>query len=222
MKHVIEDMKQYYKERASEYEEWYDRKNRYDKGEELNKLWFKNIELLKDYTLSIKGHSILELASGTGKWTQFLIKNNKVLAVDNSNEMLEINRARSGVEGIKQDIFSLSIDNPNNYDACFFGFWLSHVPENQLDEFFQTIKKSLAKNARVIIFDSYLNQTELNCLKYEDNVQDRALNNGKVFKVYKKYYTKEELENLIGNRYFKEYKITLTPEYFYIFDGILE
>jgi len=218
---IIEEMKEYYCERANEYDDWYNRKNNYDKGEELNTLWFENLEILKSYCLNIKEHSILELAAGTGKWTQYLKESNRITIVDFSDEMLKINVSRTGVSCLKKDIFDLVVDEPENYDMCFFGFWLSHVPEERLDDFFFSVRKSVSRGARVVIFDSYLNKNELNCLKFENNIQVRPLLDGKIFNVYKKYYTQSELEEKIG-KYFSEFKIELTPHYFFIFDGILK
>lgn len=217
---LIEEMKLYYSERAREYDEWYLRKNQYDKGVEKNKLWFSDLNVLKEYAQSIQGHKIIELAAGTGMWTQFLAENNDVMPVDNSQEMLDCNFDRTGIVGKQVDIFETSWHREFESDLCFFGFWLSHIPPERLQKFWSIVKQLLIRNGRIVVFDSYLNRTELNCLSHENNVQVRVLNDGRQFRVYKKYYTKHELEQ-IANELFSEYKLIFTENYFYILDGSL-
>jgi ubiquinone/menaquinone biosynthesis C-methylase UbiE len=217
---IEDEMKIYYEKRAGEYEEWYLRKNRFDKGETLNRKWFHDLEELKVFALSIKNKNIIELAAGTGMWTQYLAKNNCVLPIDSSASMLKINQKRTGLEGIVGDIYDFQIDLKKEYDLCFFGFWLSHVPKEKITTFFIRLRSLLKSTARVIIFDSYLNPNELNCLSYKENIQIRALNSGETFNVYKKYYTKDELIE-IAKPHFKSFKIQFTENYFYMFDGNL-
>ena len=57
---------EYYRARANEYDEWFFRQGRYDRGPELNKRWFEEIETLRDEIDRFKpAGEILELACGT-------------------------------------------------------------------------------------------------------------------------------------------------------------
>ena len=73
---------------------------------------------------------VLELACGTGRWTELLLRHaTSVTAVDASPEMLAIASARVSderVRFIQADLFTWAPDR--RYDVVFFGSWLSHVP----------------------------------------------------------------------------------------------
>ena len=62
-----------YRARASEYDEWFYRQNRYDRGEEINKQWFNEAAEVRRALHGIgQVDSALEMAGGTGIWTQEL------------------------------------------------------------------------------------------------------------------------------------------------------
>jgi len=84
----------YYNARAKEYDEWFYRIGRYNRGSEINQCWFDEVAALKNVLHQVGNvESILELACGTGIWTQELLKIGKqITALDASQEMIEINR----------------------------------------------------------------------------------------------------------------------------------
>jgi len=43
----LQEQIEYYRARANEYDEWFFRQGRYDRGPELNQRWFSEIELLR-------------------------------------------------------------------------------------------------------------------------------------------------------------------------------
>ena len=72
-----------------------------------------------------RGGEVLELAAGTGVWTEQLLRlSERVTAVDAVAEVLELNRARTGgaAEYLLADLFAWQ--PPRRFDVCFFGFWL--------------------------------------------------------------------------------------------------
>ena len=88
---------EYYRARSNEYDEWFFRQGRYDRGAELNQLWFNDIETLRRAVDKFKpSGDILELACGTGIWTQFLVQYaSRVTAVDASPEVMAVNKERT-------------------------------------------------------------------------------------------------------------------------------
>jgi demethylmenaquinone methyltransferase/2-methoxy-6-polyprenyl-1,4-benzoquinol methylase len=153
-------------------------------------------------------------------WTQHLSTNNYILPTDFSPEMLKIMEKRTGVRGELLDNYNLQLKRPEQYDMCFFAFWLSHVPDSFVTDFIGSILRTFKSGTRLLVFDSYLNNTELNCLEHKGNIQIRALKSGDVYRVYKKYFTRDELEDL-ASACCTSHRIEFTQNYFYILDGNL-
>lgn len=99
------------------------------------------------------GH-VLELACGSGQWTVELLRHAaSVTAVDGSRRMLEHTAELTGGRAhlIQADLFAWQPER--QYDAVFFGFWLSHVPDDRFDEFWSTVEAALRPGGRVLFFD---------------------------------------------------------------------
>ena len=100
----------YYRARAAEYDQWWLRQGRYDRGSVLNTQWFGEGE---EVAAALLAHGpfgrVLELACGTGIWTEQLLPfASDLTAVDGSPEMIAINAARLGstrVRYIESDLF---------------------------------------------------------------------------------------------------------------------
>ena len=77
------------------------------------------------------GRRVLEIAAGTGYWTQFIAKQAaSVVATDLLPETLDRAKERPGLEGVEfrvMDAYRLN-DIGGGYDGVFAGLWLSHVP----------------------------------------------------------------------------------------------
>ncbi|MDX1388339.1 MAG: class I SAM-dependent methyltransferase, partial [Acidobacteriota bacterium] len=84
----------YYRARAAEYDEWFLRRGRYDHGPELNRTWFDEVDEVRAWLDGIEiGGAVLEIACGTGNWTERLApRATRLTALDASPEMIAINR----------------------------------------------------------------------------------------------------------------------------------
>ncbi len=98
---------------------------------------------------------VLELACGPGTWTRELAGQARTLtAVDASPEMLALAQhavAGRAVEFVCADLFAWR--PPRRYDVIFFSAWLSHVPLQRFDAFWDMLGKSLAPGGRVLCID---------------------------------------------------------------------
>ena len=98
---------------------------------------------------------VLELACGTGVWTDQLLRHaTQVTAVDASPEMLAIASTRVNSDRahfIRADIFNWTPDR--RYDVVFFGFWLSHVPLERFSSFWAMVVDCLKPSGRVLFVD---------------------------------------------------------------------
>ena len=65
---VLLEQIDYYRARATEYDDWFLRLGRYDRGEDATRRWFEQVEEVRQAlrALPLDEKNILELASGTG------------------------------------------------------------------------------------------------------------------------------------------------------------
>ena len=102
IRELLDEQIAYYRARAEEYDEWFFRRGKYDRGEDFLRTWFSEIATVESALRALRPYGdVLELACGTGLWTRHLIDSaSTVTAVDASAEVIEINqqRARMGQE----------------------------------------------------------------------------------------------------------------------------
>jgi SAM-dependent methyltransferase len=196
---------EYYNARAPEYDEWWDRRGRYDYGAEENGAWFAERDAVYAALdrLRLDG-DVLELACGTGIWTLPLSRAAAcVTAVDGSAEMLAVNRARvqsPGVRYVQADLFTW--EPPRTYDAVVFGFWLSHVPPGRLPSFLGMVRRALRPGGQLFFVDSRRDPVTTTADQpLPDPGQPwltRRLNDGREYCVIKLFYGAPELEELFA------------------------
>lgn len=205
MPDLIQQQIAYYRARAAEYNEWWYRQGRYDRGAALNQRWFDEAEKVRAALLAMPHQDhILELACGTGLWTQELLKVGRhVTAVDASPEMIAINQAAlqsDRVTYVQSDIFTWQPDQ--HYDMVFFSFWLSHVPPERLPGFLQQVSAMLKPGGRLFILDSRRtpDSTAIDHVIPEDGTTlERKLNDGQTFQIVKVFYNPADLQASLQN-----------------------
>lgn len=140
---------------------------------------------------------VLELACGPGVWTERLQTSAvSVTAVDGAPEMLARARRRLGsrapVRFVHADLFSW---HPvRRYDAVFFGFWISHVPEDRFEGFWNLVAEALEPDGRVFFCDDN-HRTDVELVDgIASPVVRRELNDGTPFRVTKIPHQPAELE----------------------------
>jgi SAM-dependent methyltransferase len=183
----------YYRERAAEYDEWFLRLGRYDRGEEHRRAWAAEVALVEAALReAAPGGDVLELACGTGWWTQHLAPlANRLTAIDAAPETIAFNRERvqAGHVGyVVADIFGWQ--PPARYDFVFFGFWLSHVPPECFAAFWDLVAAALKPGGRAFFVDSlYTPESTARDHRIDDSgVVERRLNDGRRFRIVKVFY----------------------------------
>src|SRR5205085_5650251 len=195
---TLEAMKRYYQASASEYDAIFTRQGRYDQGPELNARWFAEWDevLAQLHAFPLTG-DVLELAAGTGIWTQQLLHSARtVTAVDASAEMLAINQAKVAsprVSYVLADLFSWQPERV--YDALFFGFWISHVPREQLDTFLRSCWAWLRPGGKMFFVDDTSSPTTApdQPVRRDHQIETRTLHDGHSFQIVKNYYEATDL-----------------------------
>lgn len=188
----------YYRDRAGEYDQWWFRQGRYDRGAELNALWFDDVrEVEGAFAAFLDTHAprtVLELACGTGLFTRHIAPRvAHVTAVDASAEVIAINRARvarDNVDYVEADLFAWT--PPARYDLVFMSFWLSHVPDARLDAFWTTVRGALNPGGRAYAIDSAHDPTSTARDHPRPDalagIVTRKLNDGRTFRIVKIFH----------------------------------
>jgi demethylmenaquinone methyltransferase/2-methoxy-6-polyprenyl-1,4-benzoquinol methylase len=132
------------------------------------------------------GRDVLELACGTGVWTQLLAPRAKTLtAVDAAPEMIELARPRApDTTFVAADI--LDWRPPRRYEVVFFGFWLSHVPEPAFAAFWALVADCLVDGGRVVFVDEHVAGAGKERW-LADGVVERTLSDGSTHRIVKRY-----------------------------------
>ena len=201
---VLTEQLDYYRARALEYDKWWNREGRFDRGPEANTRWFaETSELERVLERFDPRGDVLELACGTGLWTRHLVRHaDSLTAVDAAPEVLAINRARVGdsrVRYLEADLFGWVAED--RYDAVVFSFWLSHVPAERFAAFWGLVAGALKPGGRVLFIDSA--RTERSTAADHvlpsggDDVMTRRLDDGREFQIVKRFYDPPELERAL-------------------------
>ncbi len=143
---VNTDMQAYYAMRAASYENLYATPAL---QADLQKLQ----PLVQEALL---GHHVLELACGTGYWTQQIADvAESVLATDNNPAML----AQASAKGLPQEKVSfaemdaLHMQSASNVTACFAAGWWSHVLRQDQSAYLDHCRAQLGKDALLVLID---------------------------------------------------------------------
>lgn len=99
---------------------------------------------------------VLELAAGTGAWTEALLRHpiESLLAVDAAPEMLVYHERRISDPRVTRRVADLfTWRPPDRYDVVSFAFWLSHVPPARFSGFWDGVREALAPGGRVFFVD---------------------------------------------------------------------
>ena len=197
-KRIDKDIKQYYADRAYEYDKTYLRPERQKDIKKIHKL-LKT--LLKD-------HIVLEIACGTGYWTKTIASVSKfITAVDINDEVLQIAKNRgissNKVIFIQDDVYVLN-KIQGNFSAGFAGSWWSHILKSKLKQFIALFHSKLQPNALVVFIDNRhvkASSTPISRIDIHGNsYQIRKLEDGREYEILKNFPTKQEIRETIGNK----------------------
>ena len=190
-----QDLRTYYGKRASEYEKIYDKPER-----QAELAWLR-----ERIPRLFAGRDVLEIACGTGYWTQFIAPAaRRVHAFDINDAVLEIAAEKPLPAGRvafgKADALTLE-GAPEGCDAAFAGFWWSHVTKADLDRFLRALAGRLAPGAVVAILDNTYaegSSTPISRRDAEGNTyQLRTLSNGEQHEVLKNFPSALELAEAV-------------------------
>jgi 2-polyprenyl-3-methyl-5-hydroxy-6-metoxy-1,4-benzoquinol methylase len=217
---LLAEQTRYYRARAGEYDDWWFRRDRYDRGPQANARWFADGAAVEAALERFAPTGdVLELACGTGLWTERLLAHaDTVTAIDASPEVIEIARARTGdrrVEYAQADLFAW--EPQRVYDVCFFSFWLSHVPDERFAAFWESVRRAVAPSGRVFFVDSarsdFASAADHKLAAPHDQVMLRRLADGSEYRIVKHWFEPDALQRRLAQLGWNA-ELRMTSEFF--------
>ena len=199
---VLAEQRAYYKARAAEYDEWWQRRGRFDRGPESAEEWDREVAQVAAAldTFGARG-DVLELAGGTGWWTAHLARTaGHLTVIDSSPESLELNRKRVGRPDVDYLVADLiTWQPPRTYEVVFFSFWLSHVPRSRFSGFWSFVRSCLAPGGRVFLIDNRSESPDPYVIRRDSDLEIRRVHDGREFQVVEVFYEPQELQSLLDH-----------------------
>ena len=189
-------MREYYAARAGEYERIYEKPERQADLARLR-------ALIPRY---FAGRTVLEVACGTGYWTEKIAAvARRVTGIDINAETLEIAHTKDmPAERVTLEIADVYRLPPHlsGFDGAFAGFWWSHVPRAERRRFVETLHRALIPGAVVVALDNRYVEGSSTPISHSDaegnSYQRRRLSDGAEHVVLKNFPTQSELVADIG------------------------
>jgi ubiquinone/menaquinone biosynthesis C-methylase UbiE len=178
-------MEPYYERRSAEYDDWY-------LGAGLFALrdrpgWEEELRELERVISSLAPGATLDVACGTGFVTRHLP--GRVVAVDASAAMLAESRTRHDHPLVRADAFSLPFRS-DSFDRVFTGHFYGHLYPDQRARFLAEARRLAPE---LVVLDAALHDAV-----EAEQVQDRILNDGSSHRVFKRYFTADQLAEELG------------------------
>lgn len=144
---ITEQSAQFYAKSASNHDRVYDHPERQDDLAEMR-------EHVADV---LQGHTVLELACGTGYWTRIIAETaDHVVATDINPEMI----AMAALRKMPADKVTLRVadawslpDDLGDFTAVFIGFWWSHIKREEQLKFLAKLKAKFGKDLFIVLLD---------------------------------------------------------------------
>jgi len=186
----MDKLADYYARRAAEYERIYAKPERQ-----------ADLAVLRARIGALfAGKRVLELACGTGYWTEVIAgAAAQVTALDLNDEVLAIARTKKNagkVEFVRASAYEIP-DFGRAHNAMFAGFWWSHVSLEKLDAFLDGACAAVAPGAMVAFLDNrYVEGSSTPVSRRDalgDGYQRRKLEDGSSHEVLKNFPAEGEL-----------------------------
>ncbi|UCE58399.1 MAG: class I SAM-dependent methyltransferase [Phycisphaerales bacterium] len=188
------DTAAYYARRASEYERVYDKPER-------------QTDLLAIRAMvaeRLAGHRVLEVACGTGFWTEPISRTaTSILATDINEEVLNLARTKhypnENVRFAKTDALTLE-GISGSFTAAFVGFFWSHIPVGRTGAFLSVLHSKLPPGALLVVIDNNHVEGSNTPISHTDEdgntYQRRVLDDGSTHEIIKNFPSESELREV--------------------------
>jgi len=179
-------VKAYYDRRAPEYDEWYVGSGRFAERDRPG--WREEIDALRRTLEALPPVKTLDVACGTGFLTRHLP--GEIVGLDQSESMLEEARRQApNATYLSGDALSLPFED-SAFERVFTGHFYGHLEQPARELF---LRESHRVAPELVVVDSAIQQPGV-----EAEGQERILNDGTRWKVYKRYFAPDALAAELG------------------------
>jgi demethylmenaquinone methyltransferase/2-methoxy-6-polyprenyl-1,4-benzoquinol methylase len=179
-------VKAYYERRAPEYDEWWLGTGRFANRDRPG--WVEERTALTETLAALAPARTLDVACGTGFLTQHL--RGEITGLDQSASMLELAQAKvPDGRFIQGDALELPFAD-DSFERLLTSFFYGHLEEDDRTRFLGEARR-VAR--RLVVVDSALHE-DVEPVEW----QERVLNDGSVWQVYKRYFEPGSLADELG------------------------
>ena len=179
-------MKAYYDSRAPEYDEWYLGSGRFAELDRPG--WDEEIEALRRTLEALPPAKTLDVACGTGFLTRHLP--GEIVGLDQSESMLdEARRQAPNATYVQSDALVLRFED-GSFGRVSTGHFYGHLEEPEREAFLDEARRVAPE---LVIVDSAI-QPDVPVEEW----QERILNDGTRWEVFKRYFAPEALATELG------------------------
>ncbi|WP_206956924.1 class I SAM-dependent methyltransferase [Trinickia acidisoli] len=154
----------------------------------------------------LKGLDVLEIACGTGYWTNVAARTARsILAVDFDSTSLGLAQTRMAmhdhVSFHRADAYRLD-GVPSEFTGAFGMFWWSHMPHARIGEFLDALHSKLQQGASVTFADQmpYAHTGSRHTDNHGNAIEERALFDGTRFEIVKNFPTAKQMSQWLERR----------------------
>jgi demethylmenaquinone methyltransferase/2-methoxy-6-polyprenyl-1,4-benzoquinol methylase len=179
-------VKEYYDVRAPEYDEWYRGVGRFAERDRPG--WEAELAELLGVIEALPPGRTLDIACGTGFLTRHL--RGSVVGLDQSTRMLDVANAQvPHATFVQGDAFSLPFSN-DSFSRVFTAHFYGHVGEADRERFLAEARRVAPE---LVVVDASRAHSPV-----DEEMQERILNDGSRWEVYKRFFTGEGLAAELG------------------------
>jgi len=213
------DMIDYYEARAPEYDDWYLRRGRYERGAIHDAAWNAELDAAGRWLDGLPwSGEIVELAAGTGWWSPLLASRGELSLYDTSPAALDRARERLVAHGLRAHLHVRDAwqEPDRQVDGLFLGFWLSHIPRMRLADFLTLSRRWLKPGGRIAFIDSLADPASgaVDHRTPADDLAVRRLDDGSEFTIVKVFYSPADLTAALNDAGFGDADVGTTGRFF--------